>query len=143
MSRIAAHKRALASLLHTRNSKGYRGNPAISVLLEKLYGLHIILFGIATLIVSDQDIDLIDARHREIFSDQLHLSWQEQHQFIPIFIMKEDIHHILEVCPTEQESCHRLYDHTQNVSSAMLPKISDILPDRFNLNQMNFFQVFV
>ena len=53
MSRIVAHKRALASLLHTRNSRGYRGNPAISVLLEKLYGLHIILFGIATLIVSD------------------------------------------------------------------------------------------
>lgn len=53
MSLIATHTRALESLLHTMISRGQRGNPALSVRIEKNYDLYVILSGIATLIVSD------------------------------------------------------------------------------------------
>ena len=65
LSRYSAHKRALASLLHTGISRGHRGNPASSVRIEKMYALPVLLSGIATLVLSNKDIDLIDAHLRE------------------------------------------------------------------------------
>ena len=72
-TRITAHKNALAAVLHAGMARGHRGNPAASLRIHQLYGVPVLLSGIATLVLSKQDQDLIDNHHKDVVSNLLRL----------------------------------------------------------------------
>ena len=65
LTRITAHRKALASVLHTGMARGHRGNPAVSINIENLYGVPVLLSGIGPLVLSKSDVNIIDQHHRE------------------------------------------------------------------------------
>ena len=52
LARFTAHRRAVFSLLPSGLARGHRGNPAASVRVERLYGIPVLLSGLATLVLS-------------------------------------------------------------------------------------------
>ena len=65
LDRFAAHRKALRGLLHTGMAKGHRGNPASSIHINKLYAIPVLMSGLAPLVLSDQEITMIDQHHKE------------------------------------------------------------------------------
>ena len=65
LARITAHKKALGAVLHTGMARGHRGNPAASLHVEELYAIPVLLSGIAPLVLSDQELTLIEQHHKE------------------------------------------------------------------------------
>ena len=68
-TRITAKKNALAAVLHSGMARGHRGNPAASLRIHQLYGVPVLLSGIATLVLSKQDEDLVDNHHKDVVSN--------------------------------------------------------------------------
>ena len=60
-NRTAAHKRALASILSAGMSRRHRANPLASLRAEKVFGEPVLFSGIASLILSKTEIDIISA----------------------------------------------------------------------------------
>ena len=60
MSRFSAHKKSIASLLHTGLAKGHRANPATGLFLHKLYGTSVLFSVLASLVLSEKEIKKID-----------------------------------------------------------------------------------
>ena len=73
LDRITAHKKALASLLFTGIAKGHRANPVLGIRVEKIYGTPVLLSGIAALVLSKKEIDLIDHHYQETLRQLLRL----------------------------------------------------------------------
>ena len=65
-SRITAHKNALAAVLHTGIARGHRGNPVASLRVEQLYGVPVLLSGLAPLVLTKAEESAIDSHHRDI-----------------------------------------------------------------------------
>ena len=65
MARISAHRKALASVLHTGIARSHRGNPASSIKIEKLYATPVLLSGISSLVLSSNEVRLIDNHYAE------------------------------------------------------------------------------
>ena len=65
MARISAHRKALASVLHTGIARSHRGNPASSIKIEKLYATPVLLSGISSLVLSSNEVKLIDIHYAE------------------------------------------------------------------------------
>ena len=60
-ARITAHKAALGAVLHTGMARGHRGNPAASLGVEQLYGLPVLLSGLATLVLTKKEEEQIES----------------------------------------------------------------------------------
>ena len=58
--RIAKHKKALGAVLFTGAAKSHRGNPAASLRVHELYCSSVLLSGMATLVLSKSEIDILD-----------------------------------------------------------------------------------
>ena len=69
LARVTAHRKALASVLHTGMARGHRGNPAASLHVEQLYGVPVLLSGLAPLVLSKKEENLIDQHHKEVISN--------------------------------------------------------------------------
>ena len=65
LARISAHRGALAGVLHTGMAKGNRGNPTSSLRINQLYGIPVLMSGLAPLVLSEKEIGLIDQHHKE------------------------------------------------------------------------------
>ena len=65
LERFKAHGKALSGVLHTGMAKGHRGNPASSLHIDKLYAIPVLMSGLAQLVLSDQEITMIDQHHKE------------------------------------------------------------------------------
>ena len=65
LSRLSAHRAALASVLHTGMAKGHRAGPASSIRINQMYGIPVLLSGISSLVLSNKDIDIIERHHSE------------------------------------------------------------------------------
>ena len=59
LARLAAHRRAVFSVLPAGLARGHRGNPAASLRVERLYGVPVLLSGLATMVLSQPEISLI------------------------------------------------------------------------------------
>ena len=59
LARFAAHRRAVFSLLPSGLSKVHWGNPAACVRVERLYGISVMLSGLATMVLSNSEIAII------------------------------------------------------------------------------------
>ena len=64
LSRISAHNRALQSVLGAGIAKGHRGNPAASLRIEVLYALPILLSGIAALVLTKSEKDILHHHYK-------------------------------------------------------------------------------
>ena len=65
LSRFTAHRKALAGVLHTGMARGHRGNPVSSLHIDKLYAIPVLLSGLATLVLTDAEIRMIDQHQKE------------------------------------------------------------------------------
>ena len=65
LSRFSAHRKALAGVLHTGMARGHRGNPASSLHIDKLYAVPVLLSGLATLVLTEIEIRMIDQHQKE------------------------------------------------------------------------------
>jgi hypothetical protein len=66
LTRIIAHKKALGAVLHAGVARGHRGNPAASLHVIKIYGLPVLLSGLAPLLLSKAEEGLIEKHHKEV-----------------------------------------------------------------------------
>ena len=60
ISRFTAHRRALAANLFVGNARSHRGNIAASLKLEKIFALPVLLSGLASLVLTKTQVDMID-----------------------------------------------------------------------------------
>ena len=65
LARISAHKKAVFSLLPSGLARGHRGNPAASVRVERLYGIPVLLSGLATIVLSTAEIATINSHFKK------------------------------------------------------------------------------
>ena len=66
LARFTAHRKALGAVLHTGMARGHRGNPAASLRVEQLYGVPVLLSGLAPLVLSKKEEDSVGNHHKEI-----------------------------------------------------------------------------
>ena len=60
LSRISSHKKAIGAVLHNGMARNHRGNPAASVSAEKLFGASVLFSGLGSLVLKNDEIDLLD-----------------------------------------------------------------------------------
>ena len=63
--RFTAHKNALNAVLHTGMARSHRGNPAASLHVHSMYAAPVLFSGIAPLVLSDQETNLVNQHHKE------------------------------------------------------------------------------
>ena len=63
VNRIATHKSALHALMPAGIARKHRGNPAASLMLSKLYGTPVLLSGVASLVLSQAEINILDGHY--------------------------------------------------------------------------------
>ena len=66
LDRFTAHKKALGAVLHAGVARGHRGNPAASLRVVQIYGTPVLLSGLASLVLSKSEENLIEQHHKEI-----------------------------------------------------------------------------
>ena len=71
--RIAAHRKALASVLFTGLAKGHRANPMLGIRIEKVYATPVLLSGIGALVLTKSEVDMIDHHFQESLRQILRL----------------------------------------------------------------------
>ena len=69
MTRISAHRRAVGAVLHAGLARSHRGNPAAGLHLEMLYGVPVLLSGLAALILSKSEEDCINQHYKKTISN--------------------------------------------------------------------------
>ena len=64
-SRISAHNGALRAVLPAGLANGHRGNPAASLRIELLYGVPKLLSGLASLVLSKSEKDILHHHYKQ------------------------------------------------------------------------------
>ena len=64
LARLSAHNRALHAVLPAGLARRHHGNPAAALRVEQLYGLPILLSGLAALVLSKSEQDTLDHHHK-------------------------------------------------------------------------------
>ena len=65
LARMSAHNRALFAVLPAGIAQHHSSNAAASLHVEKLYGLPVLLSGLAALVLSNAEQDILDHHHKE------------------------------------------------------------------------------
>ena len=73
LDRFSAHKRALWSVMHTGLARGHRANPAVTIKIERMYAVPVLLSGLAALVLSKKEVDMIDHHFMETIRQLLRL----------------------------------------------------------------------
>ena len=69
LNRICAHKKALGAVLFCGAARSHRGNLAGAVKIEKLYGMPVLFSGLASLVLSKSEENLIDQHYSRTLQD--------------------------------------------------------------------------
>ena len=64
LARISSHTRAMHAVLPAGLARGHYGNPAASLKVELLYGLPVLLSGLASLVLSRTEVEAIDHHYK-------------------------------------------------------------------------------
>ena len=59
LDRLASHRKAMFCLLPVGTAKSHRGNPAATIRAERLFGIPVLLSGLAPLVLSSSDVSLL------------------------------------------------------------------------------------
>lgn len=73
LKRIAMHKRALYSVLPAGLARGHRGNPAASLKVNQLHATPVLFSGLASLVLSQAEIKIIDSYYHSTLQNLLRL----------------------------------------------------------------------
>ena len=73
LHRIASHKRSLGAVLSAGMARHHRGNPAASLLVEKIYSLPVLLSGVASLTLLESETDILSHHYKETVQGLLKL----------------------------------------------------------------------
>ena len=65
LARFKAYKKAVAAVLHTGMARGHRGNPQASLRVHQLYGTPVLMSGLAPLVLSKQEVQMIEQQYKE------------------------------------------------------------------------------
>ena len=65
LARLSAHRRAVFSLLSAGLAKGHWGNPAACVRVERLFGIPVLLSGLATMVLSTPELAIITGHFKK------------------------------------------------------------------------------
>ena len=82
LDRITAHRKALAAVMFTGLAKGHRANPMIGIRVEKIYATPVLLSGLASLVLTKRDIEMIDHHYQETLRRLLRLHRNTPRSFI-------------------------------------------------------------
>ena len=64
LDRVSAHRRAMASFLHTGAAQHHRANPSATMQLERLYGCLVLLSGLPSLVLNNRELGTVLSHHR-------------------------------------------------------------------------------
>ena len=64
MNRISCHKKAIAATMPAGMARGHRGNPAASLRVHTLYATPVLLCGVASLVLSPAEINVMSAHYK-------------------------------------------------------------------------------
>ena len=64
VARLAAHRGAMYGLQHVGLAKGHRANPYASLRVEAVYGLPVLLSGLASLVLSSKEEQMLDQQYK-------------------------------------------------------------------------------
>ena len=62
--RISAHRKSVYAVLHGGMARGHRANPVASIKVEKVYCVSVLLSGMASLVLSDKEVKLMDQHYK-------------------------------------------------------------------------------
>ena len=62
--RIAAHKKAMGSVLSAGLARGHRGNPQASLKVHQLYGTSVLFSGLASLVLTPAEVKIVDQHYQ-------------------------------------------------------------------------------
>ena len=63
-ARLTAHRRAVFSVLHSGLARGHRANPAASLRVESVYGASVLLSGLATLVLTTKEENMLGHHYK-------------------------------------------------------------------------------
>ena len=66
LEKFSAHNRALGAVLHTGMARGHRGNPAASLHADCVFGVPVLLSGLASLVLLKSEVAMITQHHKEV-----------------------------------------------------------------------------
>ena len=66
LDRFSAHNKALGAVLHAGMARGHRGNPAASLHAETVFGVPVLLSGLAALVLQRSEVAMINQHHKEV-----------------------------------------------------------------------------
>ena len=61
LGRILAHKKSKGVTLHSGTAQNHRGNPAASVLVQRIYNTPVLFSGVSSLLLTSSEINSIDS----------------------------------------------------------------------------------
>ena len=73
LNRVAMHKNALHALLPAGLARRHRGNPAASLRLGQIYGVPVLLSGLASLVLSQSELKILDSHYLNTLRNLLKL----------------------------------------------------------------------
>ena len=85
LDRIAAHRRAMQSILHCGLAKAHRGNPTASLRLERSYGAPVLLSGVASLVLSGSELSVLHQQYKTCVRQLLRLPITTPESFTMFF----------------------------------------------------------
>ena len=127
LDRITAHRKALAAVMFTGLAKGHRANPMISIRVEKIYATPVLLSGIASLVLTKKDIEMIDHHYQETLRRLLRLHRNTPRSFIyflagclpgAALVHMRQLSLFSMIC--RLDSSNILYQHSKNVLSSVV-----------------------
>ena len=65
LQRISCHKQALGGFSSAGIARGHRGNPAASLRINQLYATPVMLSGLASLVLSEAEVKVMDAYYKK------------------------------------------------------------------------------
>ena len=60
LNRFTAHQNSMAVIMHTGMCRHHTGNPAASLMIQKVYGSTVLLSGFGSLVLSKEEMKMID-----------------------------------------------------------------------------------
>ena len=82
LNRIVEHKKALGATLFSGVARSHRGNPATAVNIEKIYGAPVLFSGLASLVLSRAEINILDQHYTTTLKKLLNAHKSTPNQFV-------------------------------------------------------------
>ena len=79
LSRFTAHQNSMAAVMHTGMGRHHRGNPAASLRIQHVYGTPVLLSGVGSLVLSKEEIKMIDNHLNSTLQNMMRLHVRTPH----------------------------------------------------------------